>query len=123
VGTGGKARVARQGGLQPRQTTPLPLYVRLPPYFIGGIRTPCHPFVIGELACCNLRNRKAILSLLQELPSAIQADEEETLKFMKDYRLMGKGLGYIDIHLLLSALLTNIPLWTTDLRLNEFFCN
>jgi predicted nucleic acid-binding protein len=81
----------------------------------------CHPFVMGELACGNLKNRTAILSLLHELPSAIQPDEEEALQFIEDYRLMGKGLGYIDIHLLLSALMTNIPLWTTDKRLNEIF--
>jgi len=81
----------------------------------------CHPFVIGELACGNLKNRTAILALLQELPSPILADEEETLQFIEDYRLMGKGLGYIDIHLLLSALMTNAPLWTTDKRLNEVF--
>jgi len=41
------------------------------------------------------------------------------MKFIENYRLMGKGLGYIDIHLLASAMLTGIPLWTIDKKLNE----
>lgn len=79
----------------------------------------CHPFIIGELACGNLSNRSEILSLLQALPMGTQAEHEEVMQFIEDYRLMGKGLGYIDIHLLASALLTKDPLWTLDKKLNE----
>lgn len=79
----------------------------------------CHPFIIGELACGNLRNRKEILSLLQDLPMAIRARDDEVMQFIKERGLMVKGLGYIDIHLLMSALLTGIPLWTLDKRLRE----
>ena len=79
----------------------------------------CHPFIIGELACGYLKNRTEILSLLQELPSATRADDKELINFIEDYTLMGKGLGYIDIHLLMSALLTKVPLWTIDRRLHE----
>ena len=79
----------------------------------------CHPFVIGELACGNLRNRIDILSLLQYLPVAEKAEQDEVLQFIESYRLMGKGLGFIDMHLLASALLTGIPLWTLDKRLNR----
>jgi predicted nucleic acid-binding protein len=79
----------------------------------------CHPFIIGELACGNLKNRTEILSLLQDLPLASRADDDEVIQFIEDHKLMGKGLGYIDIHLLMSALLTRIPLWTTDKRLQE----
>jgi predicted nucleic acid-binding protein len=78
----------------------------------------CHPFVIGELACGNLKNRPRILSLLATLPMAHLAEHEEVMHFIERYRLMGKGLGYIDMHLLASAMLTNIPLWTLDKRLN-----
>ena len=78
-----------------------------------------HPFIIGELACGNLKNRTEILSLLQDLPMASCADDDEVIKFINDHKLMGKGLGYIDIHLLMSALLTRIPLWTIDKRLHE----
>jgi predicted nucleic acid-binding protein len=79
----------------------------------------CHPFIIGELACGNLKNRSEILSLLQALPMATQAEHEEVMQFIDKYRLMGKGLGYIDMHLLASALLTEVPIWTLDKKLNE----
>ena len=79
----------------------------------------CHPFIIGELACGYLKNRTEILNLLQELPMATRADDKELVNFIEDYKLMGKGLGYIDIHLLMSALLTKVPLWTIDRRLHE----
>jgi predicted nucleic acid-binding protein len=81
----------------------------------------CHPYVIGELACGNLKNRTRILSLLQDLPKAVQADDDEVLQFIEEHQLMGKGLGFIDLHLLASALMTRIPLWTADKRLRELF--
>ena len=74
----------------------------------------CHPFVIGELACGNLKNRLEILSLLQALPITEVADHEEILAFIDNNRLMGKGLGYVDIHLLGSAVLSGVSLWTAD---------
>jgi len=79
----------------------------------------CHPFIIGELACGNLKHRAEILSLLQTLPMAIQAEHEDVMAFIERYRLMGKGLGYIDVHMLASAALTNMPLWTLDKRLHD----
>jgi len=79
----------------------------------------CHPFIIGELACGNLENRAEILSLLQALPMAAHAEHEEVMHFIESYGLMGKGLGYIDMHLLASAMLTKVPLWTVDKKLNE----
>lgn len=79
----------------------------------------CHPFVIGELACGNLKNRPEILSLMQALPPAAHADNEEVIEFIENHRLMGKGLGYIDIHLLASATLSKLKLWTFDKRFNE----
>ncbi|HHN65493.1 MAG TPA: PIN domain-containing protein [Nitrospirae bacterium] len=82
----------------------------------------CHPFVIGELACGNLKNRKLILSLLSSLPSAVQAEHEEVLKFIEQHKLMGRGLGYVDIHLLASAMLTGVPLWTFDKKLHKTAC-
>ncbi len=79
----------------------------------------CHPFIVGELACGNLRNRTQILSLLATLPSALLAENEEVMHFIQRYRLMGKGLGYVDMHLLSSAMLTHVPLWTLDKKLNK----
>jgi len=78
----------------------------------------CHPFIVGELACGNLKNRAEILSLLQTLPMAIHAEHEEVMHFIENYNLMGKGLGYIDMHLLASAMLTKVPVWTLDKKLS-----
>ena len=77
-----------------------------------------HPFVIGELACGNLRNRRSLLALLSELPRATVATEDEALRFIEQHRLMGRGIGYVDVHLLASAaLLGDARLWTLDRRL------
>ena len=77
----------------------------------------CHPFIVGELACGNIKNRKEIISLLQALPQTLIAENDEILAFIEHKKLMGSGIGLIDVHLLASALLTNLPLWTADRRL------
>lgn len=79
----------------------------------------CHPFIVGELACGNLKNRTTILSLLESLPATIVAEHEEVLVFIESNRLMGKGLGYVDVHLIASALLTRVSIWTLDKRLEQ----
>lgn len=79
----------------------------------------CHPYIVGELACGNLGNRPEILSLLQALPKATQAEHEEVMQFIDDNKLMGNGLGYIDVHLLASAALTGVPIWTLDKKLEK----
>ena len=79
----------------------------------------CHPFVIGELACGNLANRTEIISLLEALPAASVAEHEEVLIFIDAQQLMGKGLGYIDVHLLAAALMSGVSLWTLDTKLDE----
>ena len=78
----------------------------------------CHPFIIGELACGNIKNRKEIISLLQALPQALVAENDEVLQFIEQKKIMGMGIGLIDVHLLASALLTNLSLWTADKRLH-----
>lgn len=79
----------------------------------------CHPFVVGELACGSIRNRTEILSLLQILPLATEATHDEVLQFIERNHMMGKGLGYIDVHLCASAILSSVPMWTYDRRLKE----
>ncbi len=81
----------------------------------GGV--VCHPFIIGELACGNIKNRTEILSSLHALPAAVVAKHEEVLHLIESHDLMARGLGFIDVHLLASALLTRVPLWTADKRL------
>jgi len=79
----------------------------------------CHPFIIGELACGNLKNRTEIISLLQSLPMVRMIEFDEFLFFIAKNRLVGKGIGFVDVHLLASAQLTGIPLWTVDKRLKS----
>jgi len=76
-----------------------------------------HPFIIGELACGNLNNRKEIISLLHALPHLDKADDDEILFFIEKHKLMGLGIGLIDIHLLASCKLGKTKLLTKDKRL------
>jgi predicted nucleic acid-binding protein len=74
----------------------------------------CHPFVIGEVACGHLKNRTEIIRLLSALPHAKEVDLEEVLHFIEHHQIVGIGMGLIDVHLLASAVLTHVPLWTFD---------
>lgn len=77
-----------------------------------------HPFVIGELALGNLRRRALILEALRDLPRATLATDHEVLQFIDGEGLFGKGIGYVDAHLLASVRLTaGASLWTRDKRL------
>src|SRR5215210_6782520 len=77
-----------------------------------------HPFVVGELACGNLKSRAEFLKLLRALPQAPVATEAEALAFIDGRALMGRGIGYLDVHLLASvALAGTATLWTQDKRL------
>lgn len=76
-----------------------------------------HPWVIGELACGTLRNRRRVLDLLQGLPAVTVARDAEVLLLIERDQLMGRGIGYVDAHLLASARLSHARLWTLDRRL------
>ena len=76
-----------------------------------------HDIVIGELACGNLAQRDMVLSALASLPQAPVARQDEVLAFLDAHRLMGRGLGWIDVHLLASVTLGGLPFWTLDKRL------
>ena len=82
-------------------------------------RVLCHPLIVGELACGNLKDRAIILSFLQLLPMSIEAEHDEVLSFIEKNRLMGKGMGYVDVHLITSAVLTGVPIWTLDKKLAQ----
>ena len=84
---------------------------------LGG-EVMTHPFVIGELACGNLAQRTKILGALCELPLTPSVSHEEVLDFLEGRKLMGRGLGWIDIHLLASSILAKVPLWSADKRLS-----
>ena len=77
-----------------------------------------HPFVLGELALGNLGRRGEILRMLGRLPQVTSASHREVLQFVDREALFGRGIGYVDAHLLAAARLTaGTKLWTCDRRL------
>jgi predicted nucleic acid-binding protein len=81
----------------------------------GEVET--HPFVIGELTLGRLRRREKILGLLQALPSVPEAEHAEVMGLVEDRGLVGSGLGWVDAHLLASALIGGTRVWTLDRHL------
>ena len=77
-----------------------------------------HPFVIGEIALGNLNNRTEILSKIQKLPMMPATSDSEILFFITQRQLAGRGVGYIDVHLLAATTMTPpARLWTRDKKL------
>ncbi len=76
-----------------------------------------HPFIVGEIACGSLADRSLTLDLLQLLPMASVAEFSEVLGYVERYKLHGKGIGYVDAHLLASAAICGAKLWTRDKKL------
>ena len=81
---------------------------------LGDFSAGIHPFVIGELACGNLKHRALTLGDLAKMPAAPLATEAEVLHLLESRRLWGEGLGWVDVHLLASAMLGGWDLLTAD---------
>ena len=79
----------------------------------------CHPFIIGELACGGIKNRHEIMSLFNDLPSTDILEHYDIMEFIEYRNIMNKGIGYVDVHLLASALVSETPLWTFDKALKK----
>ena len=77
----------------------------------------CHPFIVGELACGHLPTRVSTIQWLRTLPEAPMLHHEEVLILVERHRLMASGIGWLDAHLLGSALLAGAKLWTFDAAL------
>jgi predicted nucleic acid-binding protein len=77
-----------------------------------------HPFVVGEIACGHLKHRASILGNMERLPTAVSATHSEVRRLLEERRLWGRGIGWVDAHLLASALLSNCCLWTLDAKLH-----
>ena len=78
-----------------------------------------HPFIQGELACGNLKNRGSLLADLNALPKAQRVSDAEVMHLIEVRRLAGKGLGWVDVHLLAAALVSGCRFWTLDKRLDR----
>lgn len=78
-----------------------------------------HPFVVGELSLGSLSKRSEVLASIANLSQAIVAADEEVIEMISKRKMHGKGIGYVDAHLLASVMLSNaLLLWTHDKRLN-----
>jgi len=84
---------------------------------LQAVEMATHPMVLGELACGNLTKRAETLRLLNRLPRIPQAPDHLVLQSIESRRLLGKGVGWMDAHLLTASLISSVPIWTLDLRL------
>jgi predicted nucleic acid-binding protein len=76
-----------------------------------------HPFIVGELACGHLSPRTKILRSLADLPQAPIVDHEQVLDLIEILHLGGRGLGWVNLHLIASSYVAQLPLWTLDTRM------
>jgi predicted nucleic acid-binding protein len=77
----------------------------------------CHEFILGEIACGSHARRADVLEAMRFLPRVAPASHDEVMVLVNRRRLWGRGLGWIDAHLLAAAAVAGIPLWTLDRRL------
>jgi predicted nucleic acid-binding protein len=78
-----------------------------------------HPAILGELACGTVPDRQELLSLWLSLPRVANVSFEEALALLENRMLWGRGLGWTDIQLLASALVSRTMLWTRDHLLRQ----
>lgn len=77
-----------------------------------------HPLVLGELACGTFSDRDRHFRTWRSLPQAPLHDHDEVVGWIESERLMGRGIGFIDAHLLYSTVRRpGTRLWTHDKRL------
>ena len=81
---------------------------------LGARRALVHPFVVGELACGSLRSRNEFIGQLLVLPHTTSASNDEAMQLLESHKLYGKGLSWVDVHLLASVTITRCSLWSTD---------
>ncbi len=99
-------------------------YFRTPGHSLAGLlarqQVLMHPWVLGELALGNLRQREETLGLLASLSRVTAATDDELLTVINATRLYGQGIGYVDVALLASCRLApGTQLWTSDKRLKS----
>ena len=90
---------------------------------LNSAKVCIHPFIIGELSCGNISNRQEILNLLKALPQVESVLDEEVFILIENKKLYGIGLGFIDAHLLASALINDVTIWTRDKKLKKAAIN
>jgi predicted nucleic acid-binding protein len=75
-----------------------------------------HELVYGELLIGDVRGRRKLLAGYELMQQARIVPHDDVVGFVRDRRLQGRGVGWIDIHLLASALVEGLKVWTADPR-------
>jgi predicted nucleic acid-binding protein len=83
-------------------------------FLLNEYEVVTHSYILGELACGNFKNRNEIFVLLSNLPCIAIISNEEYLTFIEKNKLYGLGLGFVDIHLLASSLISHCTIYTKD---------
>lgn len=73
-----------------------------------------HDFVYGELLIGDKGGRKGLLTNYERMDQAPLVPHTDVVAFVRDRKLHGRGIGWIDAHLLASALVGGLRLWTTE---------
>lgn len=73
-----------------------------------------HSWIIGELATGQIKNRHNFLGNLKLLTMVKEATVKETLDFLEAHQLYGRGLSFTDVHVVASALLSDVRILTRD---------
>jgi predicted nucleic acid-binding protein len=77
-----------------------------------------HPFVLGEIVLGFTRGQPNLVEVLRDAPQAPVAEPDEVLAFVEMHGIGGRGIGYVDAHLLASTLLLpDTLIWSRDRRL------
>ncbi|MBX3405721.1 MAG: PIN domain-containing protein [Phycisphaeraceae bacterium] len=86
---------------------------------LAAQRIGTHDFVIGELTLGSLPQPVPDVGDLRLLPLMPIVETDVCIAFVREHRLIGKGLGWMDAHLLASASLAKVGLWTLDRSLRQ----
>jgi predicted nucleic acid-binding protein len=101
-----------------------------PPYLaelgrlLGLDEVTGHQLVYGELLIGDRGGRRKLLAAYERMHQAAMVPHRDVVRFVRDHDLHGRGVGWIDVHLLASAIVERFELWTADQRFsavaNEF---
>lgn len=85
---------------------------------LAGEDVAGHEMVFGELLMGDVSGgRSKLLTHYSMLPQSRSVPHDEVVTFVRARGLHGRGVGWIDVHLLASAITERLPLWTADRRL------
>ena len=76
-----------------------------------------HDLIQGELLIGDAGGRKELLNDYSRIHRVHSISHVDVVSFVRARKLHGRGIGWIDAHLLASALVADILLWTADQRL------